>query len=175
MTASENKGYIQLYTGDGKGKTSAAFGMAIRAAMTGKKVYIAQFVKSMKYSETRIEEYVDNITIHQFGRGCYLLRDVEEEDKLAAQRGLQECRIALNSGDWDMVILDEVTIALYFRLFSIDDLLLILNEKAEHTEVIMTGRSAPQQLVKRADLVTEMTEVKHYYKQGVLSRPGFDC
>ena len=74
-----------------------------------------------------------------------------------------------------MVILDEVTIALYFRLFSIDDLLLVLNEKAEHTEVIMTGRSAPQQLVERADLVTEMTEVKHYYEQGVLSRPGFDC
>ncbi|MGI6670528.1 MAG: cob(I)yrinic acid a,c-diamide adenosyltransferase [Christensenellales bacterium] len=169
------KGFIQLYTGNGKGKTSAAFGMALRAAMAGKKVYIAQFVKSMKYSETRIEEFLDNITIHQFGRGCYLLKDVEEEDRQAAREGLQACRQALSSGTWDLVILDEVTIALRFNLFTTDELLHILEEKAEHTEVILTGRSAPQELIDRADLVTDMVEVKHYYMQGVLSRPGFDC
>lgn len=169
------KGFIQLYTGNGKGKTSAAFGMALRAAMADKKVYIAQFVKSMKYSETRIEEFLDNITIHQFGRGCYLLRDVEEEDRQAAREGLQACRQALSSGAWDLVILDEVTIALRFNLFTTDELLHILEEKAEHTEVILTGRSAPQELIDRADLVTDMVEVKHYYMQGVLSRPGFDC
>lgn len=169
------KGFIQLYTGNGKGKTSAAFGMAIRAAMAGKKVYIAQFVKNMKYSETRIEEFVDKITIRQFGRGCYLLRDVEEADKQAAREGLQECRSLLSSGNWDLVILDEVTIALYFKLFSTEELLGILEEKTAHTEVILTGRYAPQELLDRADLVTEMLEIKHYYTQGVLSRPGFDC
>ena len=169
------KGFIQLYTGNGKGKTSAAFGMALRAAMADKKVYVGQFVKSMKYSETRIEEFLDNITIHQFGRGCYLLRDVEEEDRQAAREGLQACRQALSSGTWDLVILDEVTIALRFNLFTTDELLHILEEKAEHTEVILTGRSAPQELIDRADLVTDMVEVKHYYMQGVLSRPGFDC
>ena len=169
------KGFVQLYTGNGKGKTSAAFGMALRAAMADKKVYVGQFVKSMKYSETRIEEFLDNITIHQFGRGCYLLRDVEEEDRQAAREGLQACRQALSSGTWDLVILDEVTIALRFNLFTTDELLHILEEKAEHTEVILTGRSAPQELIDRADLVTDMVEVKHYYMQGVLSRPGFDC
>lgn len=169
------KGFVQLYTGNGKGKTSAAFGMALRAAMADKKVYIAQFVKSMKYSETRVEEFLDNITIHQFGRGCYLLRDVEEEDRQAAREGLQACRQALSSGAWDLVILDEVTIALRFNLFTTDELLHILEEKAEHTEVILTGRSASQELIDRADLVTDMVEVKHYYMQGVLSRPGFDC
>ena len=169
------KGFVQLYTGNGKGKTSAAFGMALRAAMADKKVYVGQFVKSMKYSETRIEEFLDNITIHQFGRGCYLLRDVEEEDRQAAREGLQACRQALSSGAWDLVILDEVTIALRFNLFTTGELLHILEEKAEHTEVILTGRSAPQELIDRADLVTDMVEVKHYYMQGVLSRPGFDC
>ena len=169
------KGFIHLYTGNGKGKTSAAFGMALRAAMAGKKVYIAQFIKNMKYSETKIEELLDNITIHQFGHGCYLVKDVDETDKQAAREGLEACRLALSSGAWDLVILDEVTIALHFKLFSTDKLLRILEEKAEHTEVILTGRFAPQELSDRADLVTDMVEVKHYYTQGVLSRPGFDC
>lgn len=169
------KGFIQLYTGNGKGKTSAAFGMALRAAMAGKKVYIAQFVKSMKYSETRIEILLENITIEQFGRGCYLNRDVDDADRQAARDGLRQCQQALRSGDWDLVILDEVTIALHFELFSTVELLRVLDEKATHTEVILTGRYAPQELINRADLVTEMVEIKHYYSQGVLSRPGFDC
>ncbi|HHT15588.1 MAG: cob(I)yrinic acid a,c-diamide adenosyltransferase [Christensenellales bacterium] len=169
------KGFIQLYTGNGKGKSSAAFGMALRAAMAGKKVYIAQFVKDMKYSETKIAEVLDSITIHQVGKGCFFDREVNEEDQKAAREGLQKCREALNSGAWDLVILDEVTIALYYKLFSTDDLLDILDDKAEHTEVILTGRYAPQELIDRADLVTDMVEVKHYYTQGVLSRPGFDC
>lgn len=169
------KGFIQLYTGNGKGKTSAAFGMALRATMAGKKVYIAQFVKSMKYSETRIETLLENITIEQFGRGCYLSRDVDDADRQAARDGLRQCQQALRSGDWDLVILDEVTIALHFELFSMADLLRVLDEKATHTEVILTGRYAPQELINRADLVTEMVEIKHYYSQGVLSRPGFDC
>lgn len=169
------KGFIQLYTGNGKGKTSAAFGMALRAAMAGKKVYIAQFVKSMRYSETRIETLLENITIEQFGRGCYLSRDVDDADRQAARDGLRQCQQALRSGDWDLVVLDEVTIALHFELFSTVELLRVLDEKATHTEVILTGRYAPQELIDRADLVTEMVEIKHYYSQGVLSRPGFDC
>ena len=148
--------------------------MALRAAMAGKKVYIAQFIKNMKYSETKIEELLI-ISHHQFGHGCYLVKDVDETDKQAAREGLEACRLALSSGAWDLVILDEVTIALHFKLFSTDKLLRILEEKAEHTEVILTGRFAPQELSDRADLVTDMVEVKHYYTQGVLSRPGFDC
>ena len=169
------KGFIHLYTGDGKGKTSAAFGMAVRAAMAGKRVYIAQFVKSMKYSETKIEELVENITIRQFGRGCFLHENVEEADIIAAREGLEESRLALSCGAWDLVILDEVTIALHFKLFSTDELLGVLAKKAEHTELILTGRAAPQELIDIADLVTDMKEIKHYYTQGVLSRPGFDC
>ncbi len=169
------QGFIHIYTGDGKGKTCAAFGMAVRAAMAGKKVYIVQFVKSMKYSETKIEEFVENITIRQFGRGCFLHERVEEADIKAALEGLEESRRALASGAWDLVILDEVTIALSFKLFSTQELLDVLEEKAEHSEVILTGRGAPQELIDIADLVTEMKEIKHYYTKGVLSRPGFDC
>lgn len=168
------KGYIHIYTGNGKGKTTAAFGLAIRAALSGKKVFIGQFVKDMKYNETKIENYLHNIVIKQLGTGCYINREPSLEDIKANNDGLEECKEILLNGEYDLVILDEINIALYFKLFSIQDVIEILKNKKYETEVVLTGRYAPEELIEMADLVTEMTEIKHYYSQGVLSRNGID-
>jgi cob(I)alamin adenosyltransferase len=168
------KGYIHVYTGNGKGKTTAAFGLAVRALLSGKKVFIGQFVKDMKYNETKLVEHFDNIEIKQLGRGCFITKDLEEEDVKYAYMGLEECSQKLSSGEYDLVILDEIFIALYFKLLDVKDVLEVLENKAINTEVVLTGRYAPQEIIDIADLVTEMVEVKHYYTQGVLSRDGID-
>ncbi len=168
------KGYIHLYTGDGKGKTTAAFGLAVRALCAGKKVYIGQFVKSMQYNETRIAEKFDQIVVEQFGNGCMLIREPDEEDMLMAHQGLVKCTNILLSGEYDVVILDELTIALFLNLVKLEEIIQLLHSKRPETEVVITGRYASQELVDIADLVTDMREVKHYFRQGVLSRDGID-
>ncbi|MBV1757039.1 MAG: cob(I)yrinic acid a,c-diamide adenosyltransferase [Dethiosulfatibacter sp.] len=169
------KGYVHLYTGNGKGKTTAAFGLAIRAAMAGKRVYIGQFVKDMKYSETKIQEIVKNITIEQLGRGCFIFEFPEQKDIEAAMEGLEKCRQVLASGEFDVVILDEITIGLHFNLFTVEDVVNMIRSRDKKVEVVMTGRYAPDELYEISDLVTEMKEVKHYYEtEGVLSREGID-
>ncbi|WP_326909724.1 cob(I)yrinic acid a,c-diamide adenosyltransferase [Sedimentibacter sp. MB31-C6] len=168
------KGYIHIYTGNGKGKTTAAFGLAARAVLSGKKVFIAQFVKDMKYNETKLESYFDNLVIKQYGKGCFINELPKDEDIQAAKQGLNECNEILSNGDYDLIILDEIFIALYFKLFNVTDVIKILESKASNTEVVLTGRYAPQELIDIADLVTDMVEVKHYYSQGVLSRDGID-
>lgn len=168
------KGYIQVYTGNGKGKSTAAFGLALRAAGAGMKVYIAQFVKGMFYSELNILPKIRGIDIKQYGRRCFIREKPEQEDYLLARSGLQECAGILRSGDYDMVILDEACIALYFGLFSFKDLKSVIEGRAAHTELIITGRYAPQELIDMADLVTEMKEIKHYYTRGVQAREGIE-
>ena len=158
-----SRGQVHVYTGNGKGKTTAAFGLAIRACMAGKKVFIGQFMKSMQYNETRIARYIDNLSVEQFGNGCILTRAPNEVDRRQAQDGMHRCAELLGSGNWDVVIFDEITIALHME-----------NRDAK-TEVVLTGRHAPKQLIDYADLVTDMQEVKHYYaSKGLLSRNGID-
>jgi cob(I)alamin adenosyltransferase len=170
-----SKGYVHLYTGNGKGKTTAAFGLAIRAAMAGKKVYIGQFVKDMQYSETKIQEIVKNIVIEQLGKGCFIYESPDQKDVQAALEGLEKCRQILISGEFDVVILDEITIGLYFNLFTVEDVVKIIKNRDSKVEVVMTGRYAPEALYEISDLVTEMKEIKHYYEtDGVLSREGID-
>lgn len=168
------KGYIHIYTGDGKGKTTAAFGLAVRALCAGKSVYIGQFVKSMKYNETRMAEKFEQVSIEQFGNGCMLTREATEEDARMAHEGLVRCEEVLLSGQYDIIILDELTIALFLGLLELEEVLNLLQNKRPETELIVTGRYAPQELIDIADLVTDMREVKHYYAQGVLSRDGID-
>ena len=146
----ETKGYLQVYTGNGKGKTTAAFGLAVRALCAGKRVFIGQFVKSMKYTETRLE-------------ACF-----------PGRLAVRQCAVILASGEWDLVILDELTIAVYFGLLSDKEILEVIGQRDTGTEVVITGRYASEALLALADLVTEMREVKHYYTRGVLSRDGFD-
>lgn len=170
----QNKGYIHIYTGNGKGKTTAAFGLAVRALCADKSVYIGQFIKNMKYNETKIVDLFPKLTIEQLGRGCFITKAPEQKDIDLALVGLRKCEEILKSGKYDVVILDEITIAIYFKLFTTEEVIACLNKKFSGTEVIITGRYAPQELIDIADLVTDMQEVKHYYQQGVLSREGID-
>ncbi len=169
------KGYVHVYTGDGKGKTTAAIGLAIRAAGAGRKVFIGQFLKSGEYSEHKaLERFSDLIEIKQYGRGCFIYGAPEDEDIKAAREGLNEVRDIINSGEYDLVILDEANIAVYYKLFEVSKLLDIVRSRPEHVEIVITGRMADQSLIDEADLVTEMKEIKHYYKKGVIARPGIE-
>jgi len=168
------KGYIHIYTGNGKGKTTAALGLAMRAVCAGKKVYMGQFVKGMKYSEVKAQEYLPNFHIEQLGRSCFIEKAPTQEDIDLAVKGLTKCNNILRNGEYDVVILDEINIALYFKLFSVEYVLDMLRNKRENVEVILTGRYAPQELIDIADLVTEMKEIKHYYAKGIMARKGIE-
>ncbi|MFO7868079.1 MAG: cob(I)yrinic acid a,c-diamide adenosyltransferase [Bacteroidales bacterium] len=169
------KGYVQIYTGNGKGKTTAALGLTMRAVGAGKKVFIGQFVKGMKYSEIQtLESRFPEVCVKQYGLRCFIREQPAQEDIDAAQAGLREVRRIVEQGEYDVVILDELNIALYYTLFSVQDVLDIIAHKPEQVELVLTGRYAPQELVDVADLVTEMKEVKHYYTQGVQGRKGIE-
>ncbi|MFV0507139.1 MAG: cob(I)yrinic acid a,c-diamide adenosyltransferase [Bacteroidales bacterium] len=170
------RGYIQIYTGDGKGKTTAALGLAVRATGAGKRVYFAQFVKSQKYSEVKcLQEQMPSVEIKQYGQSCFIDRKPTSADVDAAKGGLEEVWSIVLAGKHELVVLDEVNIAIYFKLLSAEEVLDVLQHKPEHVEVVLTGRYAPAELVEYADLVTEMKEVKHYYNEGVKARKGIEC
>lgn len=158
-------GRVQVYTGNGKGKTTAAFGLALRAAGRGYKVFIAQFVKGMHYSELdSIQKFLSEfITIKQYGRGCFIKGKPVQEDIDCARNGLNEITAILASGTYDIVVLDEANIAVFFELFSADELVEAVLGRALHTEVVITGRYADEKICAIADLITEMKELKHYY------------
>jgi len=169
------QGYVQVYTGDGKGKTTAALGLALRAAGAGAKVFIAQFAKGRPTTElAALQRFSDLITIKQYGREHFIMGEPAPEDIEAAQQGLEETQEAIASGEYSLVILDEANVAVELGLFSAEALLAVVNAKPEHVEIVITGRNADQHIVDRADLVTEMRQVKHYYKQGVTARSGIE-
>lgn len=169
------RGYIQVYTGDGKGKTTAAFGLALRAAGAGLRVFIAQFIKGRPYSEDRsLARLKDKITVKRFGRGCFIRGEPKAGDIAAAMRGLRECEAAICSGKYDLVVLDEAAIAAHLGLFSSGDLMKLIEEKPSGLEIVITGRNAPRALLRKADLVTEMRERKHYFRRGVKARKGIE-
>ena len=169
------KGYVQVYTGNGKGKTTAAFGLALRAAGAGLPVFFAQFVKGLEYSEIHaIKRFEDLITLRQYGRGRFIRGNPSKEDVRAAREGLAEIRGILQSGKYKVVILDEANIATFFGLFPVEDLLALIDEKPDDVELLLTGRNADEKVLDRADLVTEMKEVKHYYVDGVQGRKGIE-
>ena len=169
------KGYVQVYTGDGKGKTTAAMGLALRAAGAGLKVYIAQFVKSEKYSEIiALERFSDMITCRLYGSGCWLHGQPDDEDVQLARSGLEDVRRIVTAGQHDVVILDEANIATHFGLLSADDLLDLIDLKPDGVELIFTGRKADPRLIERADLCSEIREIKHYYHKGVSARKGIE-
>ncbi len=169
------KGYFQVYTGNGKGKTTAAIGLAIRAAGAGLNVLFAQFVKGMKYNEINaLEQFHDRISVRQYGRGCFIEQAAQPEDVDMAIKGLNDIRECLRDGNFDVVILDEACIALHYSLFTVDELLQIIRTRPANCEIVVTGRYAPQELIDSADLVTEMKEIKHYYTKGVQARNGIE-
>ncbi|HHU69448.1 MAG TPA: cob(I)yrinic acid a,c-diamide adenosyltransferase [Thermoanaerobacterales bacterium] len=169
------KGYVQVYTGNGKGKTTAAIGLAMRAVGAGLKVYIAQFVKGMHYSELNtLERFKHEITVKQFGRGCFIYKTPKQEDIDAAKMGFQEVKEAVNSGEYNLVVLDEINIALYYNLIPLEEVLQLIDEKPDDVELVLTGRYAPSEIIEKADLVTEMKEIKHYYTKNVEARVGIE-
>ncbi|TCU70657.1 cob(I)alamin adenosyltransferase [Tissierella praeacuta] len=168
------KGYIHVYTGNGKGKTTAALGLSLRAIFAGKKVFFGQFIKGMDYSELESQRYLPNFKIQQFGRVCFIYNNPTDEDIRMAKEGLEICKRILNSHEYDIVVLDEINIATYYRLLDPDDIIDILKNREPKIEVILTGRYADEKIIEFADLVTEMKEIKHYYYRGVEARKGIE-
>jgi len=169
------KGYIQVYTGNGKGKTTAALGLSLRAVGAGFNVFIAQFVKGMEYSELNsIKQLSPKITLKQFGRDCFINREPENADIKAARKGFEEIKEIVACGNFELVILDEINIATYYKLISVEEILELLNSKPENVEIVLTGRNVDERIIERADLVTEMKEIKHYYQNGVHARKGIE-
>jgi len=168
------KGYIHVYTGNGKGKTTAALGLSLRAIFAGKKVFFGQFIKGMDYSELESQRYLPNFKIQQFGRDCFIYNNPTDEDIRMAKEGLEICKRILNSHEYDIVVLDEINIATYYRLLDPDDIIDILKNRKPKIEVILTGRYADEKIIEFADLVTEMKEIKHYYYKGVEARKGIE-
>lgn len=169
------KGYIQVYTGNGKGKTTAALGLALRAAGAGLKVLIAQFIKRGNYSEIMaLKRFSDLITVAQFGRGRLIIGNPPSECIQEAHVGLECVKSCILSRNYDLVILEEANVAITYGFLSVGDLLEIIEIKPHDVELVITGRGAPAEVVERADLVTEMKPIKHYYDKGVRARVGIE-
>ena len=167
--------YIQIYTGNGKGKTTAALGLTLRAAGAGKKVFFAQFVKGQRYSEVKaIEQYLPMVEIKQYGLDCFIWKKPTQADIDAAQQGLREVKDIMLSGKYDVLVLDEANIAVFYGLFSVQELIDVVTQNPTETEIIITGRYAAPELIEIADLVTEMKEIKHYYNKGIKARIGIE-
>lgn len=168
-------GYVHVYTGNGKGKTTAALGLALRAAGAGWKVFFAQFAKGMATSEqAALARFDDRITIRQYGQARFIRHDPDIDDIDSALLGLAECYEAITSGQYRLVILDEANLGPVLRLFPVEELLQLVDARPDGVELVLTGRGADRRVLDRADLVTEMQEIKHYYRQGVLARTGIE-
>ena len=181
MTVKEShplgKGYVQTYTGNSKGKTTAALGLALRAMGRGLKTYIGQFMKGQHYGELEAAEMMHPyITIEQYGKDTFIhvQNPPRKDDVQMAQEGLARAREAMLCGEYDIIVLDEITTAHYFGLISLKDMLEIITCKPDGVEIVFTGRYAPPEIIAASDLVTEMVEVKHYYQNGVEARDGIE-
>ncbi len=169
------RGYLQIYTGNGKGKTTAALGLAIRALGAGWKVFLGQFLKKGEYSEIKaLRKFEPQIQISQFGSGCFVRGKPSSEDIKRAQEGWKLCHQAMFSKEFQLLIFDELNLVFYFKILPLERILQDLRDRPRETEIVITGRYAPAALIELADLVTEMREVKHYYRKGVPARLGIE-
>lgn len=176
MAGKLEQGLVQIYTGDGKGKTTAALGLAFRALGRGLKVFMLQFLKGEDTGEIHSGRlFGDNLVIEQTGLGGFIRRGkIDPADALRAKKALGAAKEILSRGEYDLVILDEINVALYFELISLHEVLQVVQARAPHVEVVLTGRYAPPELIEMADLVTEMKSIKHYYHAGVPAREGIE-
>lgn len=172
----QNRGYVHVYTGNGKGKTTAAFGLALRAASAGFSVYICQFLKGMANGECETLNFLpDNITLKQCGHSSFVDPVCpKQSDSERAVSALLEAHSVMTSGLYDMIILDEINVAMLFQLIDVQNVLNMIAEKPAHMELVLTGLGAPPEIIEVADLVTDMREVKHYYHDGVTARKGIE-
>ncbi len=171
------RGYVQVYTGNGKGKTTAALGQAVRSAGAGLRTFVVQLMKEYPYSELEgLAPLADRITVEQYGGDAFVYEGAPPpaEEKEKAARALERAVQVMEGGSYDVVVLDEVCVAIYFGLVETDDVLAVLDARPEGVELVLTGRYCPDEILARADLVTEMREVKHYYQAGVKARKGIE-
>lgn len=169
------QGYVQVYTGDGKGKTTAALGLALRAVGAGLTVYIGQFVKKGCTSEIKtIRRRFPDIIVRQFGRGCFIRGKPLPADIRCARQGLAALRRAVISARYDLVIADEANCAVAAGVLDVSDLLTLINDKPQKVELVFTGCGAHPRLIRRADLVTRMKAVKHYFRRRIPARKGIE-
>lgn len=169
-----DKGYVQIYTGNGKGKTTCALGLSLRAVCNGYKVFFGQFLKGQDYSELKAVDLLPNFAIRQYGAPHFIFDNPSDEDIKMAKDGLSDIKKEMLTKKYDIVVMDEINIAIHKKLITVDDVIDVLKVRPENTEVILTGRYAHEKLIEIADLVTEMKEIKHYYTQGVMSREGIE-
>nr|WP_281255678.1 cob(I)yrinic acid a,c-diamide adenosyltransferase [Desulfamplus magnetovallimortis] len=169
------QGYVQIYTGNGKGKTTAALGLILRQLGAGGKIFMGQFLKQGDYSEiTMLKRFPEQITIEQFGLGKFVRGNPSDEDIEAGRKGYERIASILKNGEHNLVVMDEGNIAVFFNIISEDEMIKLFDTKADHVELVITGRGATPAMIERADLVTEMTEIKHYYQMGVKARTGIE-
>jgi cob(I)alamin adenosyltransferase len=171
------KGFIQVYTGNGKGKTTAALGLALRAVGHGLKVLVVQFMKgNVQYGELESAKKLSPyLTMKQAGRETFISKSYPDPmDLQLAQEGFSVARKAIQNKEYDIVILDEINLAIDYGLIPLTDVLQLIDSKPETVELILTGRNVKPEILERADLVTEMAERKHYYNKGVSARKGIE-
>lgn len=170
------RGLTQVYTGDGKGKTSAAFGLALRAIGCGLRVYVIQFIKGgFDYGELHIMHELPNFKLKAFGRGKFITEmPPTDEDVKLAKEAFELAQEVVNSDEYDVVILDEVNVALNLKLVDANEVVELIKNKPEHVELVLTGRNVPPEVIEVADLVTEMKEIKHPYTRGIPPRKGIE-
>ena len=169
------KGFVHIYTGNGKGKTTAAIGLGIRATGEGLKVYMIQFMKGRRYSEIDALENIKDLTVIQFGRDKFVSKENPEQiDIDLARKGFEHAKEIIKNGEHDLIILDEINVAVDFKLIPLKDVLKLMDEKPEKVELVLTGRYVHPDMVKQADLVSEILEIKHPYQNGIQSRKGID-
>ena len=170
------RGLTQVYTGDGKGKTSAAFGLGLRAIGRGLKVYVVQFIKGgFDYGEAHIVDDLANLELKAFGRGKFVTEmPPTDEDVELAKEAFELAHEVVNSDEYDLVILDEINVALNLKLIDVKEVIDLIRNKPEQVELILTGRYAPPEVIEEADLVTEMKEIKHPYTRGIPPRKGIE-
>ena len=170
-------GLTQVYTGNGKGKTSAALGLALRAVGWGFKVYMIQFIKGgdFRYGELKTIRQLSNFRLRAFGRGRYITEDPPLKDDInLAKEAMKFTRETVNSGEFDIVILDEINVALHLKLISTEEVVQLIKSKPKHVELVLTGRYASSEVAEVADLVTEMVNIKHPFEKGINARKGIE-
>jgi cob(I)alamin adenosyltransferase len=168
-------GLVQIYTGNGKGKSTASFGLVLRACGHGLKAFVAQFAKGLESGELNaLKRFDDLVTFKQFGRGGFIHEKPQAEDIRLAREGWQQAQDALNSGHYDLVVLDEIGIALHYEMIEVEEVKTMIAGKPSTVELVLTGRKVPESLFVQADLVTEMREIKHYFNRGIEARQGIE-
>ena len=169
------KGYIHVYTGNGKGKTTTALGLGLRAIGAGYNVHMIQFMKGRRYSELDGLEKVKNFTISQHGRDKFVNKSKPKQiDIDMAHKGFNEAKTILKNNKYDMIILDEINVAIDYNLIALEDVLDLIKQKPEKLELVLTGRNANPEIIMISDYVSEILEIKHPYQDGLLGRKGID-